>query len=174
YLVVESDELPKADQLAVFGWLRDWAGWDLRMVLDTAGKSLHGWFKWPEHLEKLQIKALLDALRCDPRLMTPSQPVRVAGAMRDGRMQAITWLGSGLKTAPKSWEELTSFPDQEDDEILAKLDADAFNHDAPPPEEPCIYSIGETEIAHPGNIIVITAQQASGKSSFIAAALAAP
>lgn len=116
YLVVESDELPKSDQLAVFGWLRDWAGWDLRMILDTAGKSLHGWFKWPSHLEKSQIKALLDALRCDPRLMTPSQPVRVAGAMRDGRMQSITWLGSGLKTEPKSWEELTSFPDQEEDD----------------------------------------------------------
>jgi hypothetical protein len=106
YLVVESDEIPKEQQHAVFGWLRDYAGWDLRMVLDTAGKSLHAWFTWPGHLSRAEIKALLDALKCDTKLLTASQPCRVAGAMRDGKMQSITWLGTGRNCTPLPWADL--------------------------------------------------------------------
>jgi hypothetical protein len=106
FLVVESDELAKPDQKAVLAWLRDWGGWNLRLVLDTAGKSLHGWFDYPEHLEKDQIKALLEQLKCDTRLLTPSQPSRIAGAMRKKKMQHIIWLGNDTETEPKEWDEL--------------------------------------------------------------------
>lgn len=111
YLVVESDELSKTDQKARLAWLQQWAGWDLRLVVDTAGKSLHGWFAWPRHLSNAQIKALLLALKCDVRLMTASQPCRVAGAMRNGNMQHIIWQGEGHLTEPKQWDALIAVPD---------------------------------------------------------------
>jgi len=110
FLVVESDELSQSEQSSIFAWLRDWAGWNLKAVIDTAGKSLHGWFEYPSHLEKEQIKALLNALKCDDKMLTPSQPCRVAGASRGGKIQWIKWLGPDTETEPKEWSKLLEKP----------------------------------------------------------------
>jgi hypothetical protein len=172
FLVVESDTLTHSEQRALIATMRDSWGWKLRLILDTAGKSLHAWFEWPAHLEKHHIKAILEAVQCDTKLLTDSQPSRVAGAMRDGKMQAITWLGSGSPVEnPLTFEQICK-GDNPDAKILEKLASVAFNFALPPPEEPCIYSIGGIEVAHPGNLGTITAQQASGKSSGISAGMA--
>ena len=68
---------------AVLRWLH--VGCELKLVaiVDTAGKSLHGWFEFEEDLLD-DLKLVLPALECDPKLFTASQPVRLPGALRDG------------------------------------------------------------------------------------------
>ncbi len=108
FLVVESDELNHREQKGIFATMRDKWGWDLRLVIDTAGKSLHAWFAYPHRLKREEIKAVLEAVGCDTKLLTDSQPSRVAGAMRDGQMQSIIWIGSGSPVSPISFEEICS------------------------------------------------------------------
>ncbi len=92
FLVVESDTLSRNEVGAVFRWLKD--GCDLKLVaiVDTGGKSLHAWFEFEEDLLDTQ-KLVLPALQCDPKLFTPSQPVRLPGKMREtGRYQKLVYL----------------------------------------------------------------------------------
>jgi hypothetical protein len=42
-------------------------------------------------LEK-RLKVGLTAFGCDPRLFNYSQPVRVPGAFREGKLQRLIWL----------------------------------------------------------------------------------
>jgi hypothetical protein len=66
---------------------------ELVAIVDTAGKSLHGWFRYPEHEFVVDdLKLVLPALQCDPKLFTPSQPVRLPGALRDGKYQKLVYL----------------------------------------------------------------------------------
>lgn len=82
FLVVESDILKKDEVGAVFRWMRDKAGLSLRAVVDTGGKSLHGWFDYPAEAGMADLRLILPEWDCDPKLFTPSQPVRLAGAFR--------------------------------------------------------------------------------------------
>ncbi len=95
FLVVESDELTKDEVGGVFRWLRDGVGMKLRAIVDTAGKSLHGWFDFPPADQLDDLKLVLPELGCDPKLFTASQPVRLPGAARDGRYQRLVWLENG-------------------------------------------------------------------------------
>ena len=62
-------------------------------VVDTAGKSLHGWFDFTDCEPVLdELRLVLPALKCDPKLFTASQPVRLPGAERDGKMQRLVYL----------------------------------------------------------------------------------
>lgn len=93
FMVIESDTLPKDEVGAIFAYLNKRLHFNLHVIIDTAGKSLHGWFDAPrtkgveDHL-----KIVLTTLGCDPKLFTYSQPVRVPGALRDGKVQKIIWL----------------------------------------------------------------------------------
>ena len=92
YLVVESDTLTKPQMGAVFQLMRDLFRMKMYAVVDTAGKSLHGWFEMPPKKEWLeQLKAFLVPLGCDPATFKPSQPVRIPGAKRNERMQSLLW-----------------------------------------------------------------------------------
>ena len=65
----------------------------LHCIIDTAGKSLHGWFDAPRNkLFENRLKTGLTAFGCDPKVFTYSQPVRVPGAYRDGKLQRLVWL----------------------------------------------------------------------------------
>ena len=93
FLVVESDTLAKDQIGAVFAYLRRRLHYPLHCIIDTAGKSLHGWFDAPPtKLMENRLKAGLTAFGCDPKLFTYSQPVRVPGAWRDGKLQRLIWL----------------------------------------------------------------------------------
>jgi hypothetical protein len=83
FLVVESDTLTRDAVGAVFRWLHECCELNLVAIVDTGGKSLHAWFEIEEDLLDAQ-KLVLPALQCDPKLFTPSQPVRLPGALRDG------------------------------------------------------------------------------------------
>jgi hypothetical protein len=95
FLVVESDTLTKDEIGAVFAYMNNRLHFNLHAIIDTAGKSLHGWFDAPRDRQiEARLKAVLTVFGCDPKLFTYSQPVRVPGAFRDGRLQRIVWLKS--------------------------------------------------------------------------------
>ncbi|MDB6112653.1 MAG: hypothetical protein JWR69_4403 [Pedosphaera sp.] len=91
FLVIESDYLSKPEICAVFGWVSQFLR--LRAVVDTAGKSLHGWFEFPlSSAVEAELKIILPALGCDPAMFKPSQPCRLAGAKRGDKVQALVYL----------------------------------------------------------------------------------
>jgi hypothetical protein len=93
FMVVESDTLTKDEVGAVFGYLRRRLRYPLHCIIDTAGKSLHGWFDAPRSkILENRLKAGLEEFGCDPKVFTYSQPVRVPGAWRDGKLQRLIWL----------------------------------------------------------------------------------
>ena len=93
FLVIESDTLAKDEVGAVFLYMQRRLHYRLHCIIDTAGKSLHAWFDAPRNkvLEN-RLKAGLTAFGCDPKVFTYSQPVRVPGAYRDGKLQRLVWL----------------------------------------------------------------------------------
>ncbi len=93
FLIVESDTLAKDEIGAVFAYLNQRLRYNLHAIIDTAGKSLHGWFDAPPNqVMENRLKAGLEVFGCDPRLFNYSQPVRVPGAFRDGKLQRLIWL----------------------------------------------------------------------------------
>ena len=93
FMVIESDTLTRDEVGAVFAYLNRRLHFSLHAIIDTAGKSLHGWFDAPRNrVAGERLKAGLVVLGCDPKVFTYSQPVRVPGAFRDGRLQRLIWL----------------------------------------------------------------------------------
>jgi hypothetical protein len=92
FLVVESDTLNKNQVCAVFKWVEQFTR--LRAIVDTAGKSLHGWFEIPEPDVLGQLETILPKLGCDNAMFVPSQPCRLPGAHRveTGRVQSLIYL----------------------------------------------------------------------------------
>lgn len=93
FLVIESDTLARDEVGAVFAYLRRRLHYGLHCIIDTAGKSRHAWFDAPrtKALEQ-RLKVGLEVFGCDPKVFTYSQPVRVPGAWREGRLQRLVWL----------------------------------------------------------------------------------
>ena len=102
FLVVESDELTKEQCIAVFRYFKQRMRRTLHGIVDTGGKSLHGWFTFPASQDDEQhAKALLTALDCDPAMFKASQPVRCPGARRDnGKRQCLIWARADLPFHP--------------------------------------------------------------------------
>jgi hypothetical protein len=90
FLVVESDTLTKPEICAIFSWCRQFMR--LRAVVDTAGKSLHGWFDAPGTAAERELKFILPGLGCDPALFKLAQPCRLPGAVREGKIQSLLFL----------------------------------------------------------------------------------
>ena len=112
FLVVESDVLSKDEIGAVFKWLRDKVGLRLRAIVDTAGKSLHGWFDYPKKSVVEELEIILPQLACDKGLFRASQPCRIPGALRDGRYQTLLYLDKAKKTATvKKPSDVLPLPD---------------------------------------------------------------
>ena len=97
YLVIESDTLTKPEMGAVFQLMRDLFKMKLYAVVDTAGKSLHGWLEMPKKEWFDQLKAFLIPLGCDPATFKPSQPVRMPGVKRNDKTQSLLWFCQGGK-----------------------------------------------------------------------------
>lgn len=96
FLVVESDKLDHNKIGSVFKWMIA-EGFHLRAVVDTAGKSLHGWFDYPPIDKIPTLKCDLTELDCDPSMFTPSQPCRLPGALRNGKYQKLIYLDLNLE-----------------------------------------------------------------------------
>jgi hypothetical protein len=80
--------------LAVLNWCRLMAGLDLRAVVDSGSKSLHGWFDLPDQAALDELKLVLPALGFDAATLRPAQPVRLPGVRRceTGRWQRLLYL----------------------------------------------------------------------------------
>jgi len=87
FLVVESDTLPFPEQGAVLRWVGRHCR--LRAVVDTRGRSLHGWFDVPTPTLMRDLRLCLDALPkiVDPALWNAAQPCRLPGWPRDDNQQ---------------------------------------------------------------------------------------
>jgi hypothetical protein len=82
YFVVESDQLALDDMGAVLRWLQ-LRGLQLRAIVTSGGRSVHGWFNWPGDSAIDRWGALLTGLKCDKAVtLKPSQPVRLPGVIR--------------------------------------------------------------------------------------------
>jgi hypothetical protein len=90
FLVVESDTLSKQETVAIFLWLNQIL--PLRAVVDTAGKSLHGWFEYPDPVLLQELRCVLPAIGCDPAVFRPTQPCRLPGAQRGSLYQRLIYL----------------------------------------------------------------------------------
>ncbi len=99
FLIVESDTLSHDEIGSIFRWLDKAIGVRLRAVIDTGGKSLHGWFDHPSPAVTRQLKNWLPRLGCDPALFNPVQPCRLPGALRPGsdkpRYQRLIFVAKG-------------------------------------------------------------------------------
>ena len=92
FLVLESDTLDKNKVCAVFRWTEQFT--KLRAIVDTGGKSLHGWYEMPPPDVLAQLETILPQLGCDAAMFVPSQPCRLPGALRPdtGRVQSLLYL----------------------------------------------------------------------------------
>jgi hypothetical protein len=93
FLVIESDVLNKDEMCAVISRCRQFM--ELRAVVDTAGKSLHAWFDYPDDDAIAELKIILPAIGCDPALFKASQPCRLPGAPRGDKVQSLLWFDGG-------------------------------------------------------------------------------
>lgn len=82
YLVVESDRLTLDQSGAIFNWLATDGKLNLRAIVFSGGKSIHGWFDWPQGADFEELCAMLRGLSCDPATPRASQPVRLPGCIR--------------------------------------------------------------------------------------------
>lgn len=92
FLVVESDSLSRDEIGSIFRWLESAVGIPLRAVVDTGGKSLHGWFDYPRAGVLTQLKKWLPRFGCDPALFKPTQPCRLPGAKRGDLYQRLIFI----------------------------------------------------------------------------------
>jgi len=97
FLVVESDTLSKDQAGAMFRLLSQRL--ILRAIVDSGGKSLHGWFDSPDQGELEKLEAFLPELGCDPKMFGASQPCRLAGRKREnGRWQRLVYLNTEVSS----------------------------------------------------------------------------
>ena len=94
FVVIEHDNMAMEEQAAVLRWLSH-AGYHLRAVVFTGGKSLHGWFDCPTGEELTQMETVLGALGYDPASFRPAQPYRLPGWKHDktGKLAELWFLG---------------------------------------------------------------------------------
>lgn len=109
YLIIESDDLighkPENDRereenrrlnAALMHFLADRFQLDLRALIDTGGKSLHGWFTHPGEEVKAALSRLLDGLAIDPAVFHRAScaPLRAPGCLHEvtGRRASLSYL----------------------------------------------------------------------------------
>jgi hypothetical protein len=92
FLVIESDVLTQEQICAVFKLCSRFM--DLRAVVYTGGKSLHGWFDYPQAETVKVLREILPNLGCDEALFKAAQPVRLPGVQRGEKIQSLLYLKS--------------------------------------------------------------------------------
>jgi hypothetical protein len=106
FLIVEGDQVlgkvPETDEeklanknacAAIFRWLSECVGLNLRAIVDSGNKSLHGWFEMPSATKLEELKIVLPAMGCDRAMFKPSQPARLPGVLREnGNEQRLLFL----------------------------------------------------------------------------------
>lgn len=99
YVIVECDKLhadPKINQDmtgAILNFIRTQYNWNLRSVVTSGKKSVHGWFDFPGEDEMAWAEVAFEGLGVDIETMArPYQPVRAPGITRKGgSRQNLLW-----------------------------------------------------------------------------------
>lgn len=93
HLVLESDSLNILESRAMFEAVEDIFLLKLKAIVFSGNKSLHGWFVHPGPQWLALHKPLLIAMGFDSKTMSPSQPVRLPGVVREnGKRQELLWI----------------------------------------------------------------------------------
>jgi hypothetical protein len=93
HLVLESDSLNMLESRAMFEAVEDIFLLKLKAIVFSGNKSLHGWFEHPGLPWLALHKPLLVAMGFDAKTMSPSQPVRLPGVVREnGKRQELLWI----------------------------------------------------------------------------------
>ena len=99
YLVVEFDDenITKSQQTGLIRFLRKQTGAQLVMLVDSGGKSIHGWFKASiDESTNWRFMTLAVALGADPRMWLPEQFARTPNCKRsNGNLQSCLFLQGG-------------------------------------------------------------------------------
>jgi hypothetical protein len=89
YLVTEFDGPTKPQQMARVRSLEAFGGLELVCVVDSAGKSLHAWWRAADEVANRNFFTRACKLGADERLWLRSQFARMPGGTRDGRRQEV-------------------------------------------------------------------------------------
>lgn len=106
YLITEGDHVlgfvPETDEQklanknacgAVFRWMKEAVGLELRAIVDSGNKSLHSWWDMPQSSKYEELRVILPAMGFDRAMFKPSQPARLPGVIRDnGNEQRLLWI----------------------------------------------------------------------------------
>jgi RecA-family ATPase len=112
HVLVEMDEKTKDEQWTI---LKD-SKLPLSVVIDSGGKSLHGWVRveaankeeWSERRDA--VYRHLEALGIDPKNKNASRFSRLAGVMRDGNEQRLVAINVGVV----NWDAFTDYLESQD------------------------------------------------------------
>jgi RecA-family ATPase len=112
HVLVEMDEKTKDEQWTI---LKD-SKLPLSVVIDSGGKSLHGWVRveaankeeWGERRDV--VYRHLEALGIDPKNKNASRFSRLAGVMRDGNEQRLIAINVGVV----NWDAFTDYLESQD------------------------------------------------------------
>ena len=112
HVLVEMDEKTKDEQWTI---LKD-SKLPLSVVIDSGGKSLHGWVRveaankeeWGERRDV--VYRHLEALGIDPKNKNASRFSRLAGVMRDGNEQRLVAINVGVV----NWDAFTDYLESQD------------------------------------------------------------
>lgn len=112
HVLVEMDEKTKDEQWTI---LKD-SKLPLSVVIDSGGKSLHGWVRveaankeeWSERRDV--VYRHLEALGIDPKNKNASRFSRLAGVMRDGNEQRLVAINVGVV----NWDAFTDYLESQD------------------------------------------------------------
>ena len=91
--VTEEDKMKnKLACAAIFRWMSESLKLNLRAVVDSGNKSLHGWFDMPNPDTFAELKVVLPAMGCDRAMFKPAQPARIPGVEREnGNLQSLLY-----------------------------------------------------------------------------------
>lgn len=204
YLIIEGDppEASEAEfhkQAAILRHLGKFA--PLVLVVDSSGKSFHGWFDCTGATEEQQREffAYACTLGADPRMWTPCQFTRMPGGMRmhidessgvksEIGVQCVVYFDrakigqvGGWSTPPPARMASVTYPlpgsptptEVTPDGLLALFDARAFDVNKPVDRPDPVFSLGNCCISTAGNLTAVQALAKAGKSSAIAAMIGA-
>ena len=158
HVLVEMDEKTKDEQWTI---LKD-SKLPLSVVIDSGGKSLHGWVRveaankeeWNERRDV--VYRHLEALGIDPKNKNASRFSRLAGVMRDGNEQRLVAINVGVV----NWDAFTDYLESQDMPQEFPLQS-IIDYD---PENDPDNLIGDRWIRR-GSSVLFVGQSGCGKSS---------
>lgn len=158
HVLVEMDEKTKDEQWTI---LKE-SKLPLSVVVDSGGKSLHGWVRvdaankdeWNERRDV--VYRHLEALGIDPKNKNASRFSRLAGVMRDGKEQRLVAINVGVV----NWDAFTDYLESQDMPQEFTLQS-IIDYD---PENDPDNLIGDRWIRR-GSSVLFVGQSGCGKSS---------